>query len=48
MPNPTPANGIDDYLKRFGRIQRNLLKIKNDTIIISQTPGFNITMQGLI
>lgn len=20
MPNPTPANGIDDYLKRFGRI----------------------------
>ena len=20
MPNPTPANGIDDYLKRFGRM----------------------------
>ena len=20
MPNPIPANGIDDYLKRFGRI----------------------------
>lgn len=20
MPKPTPANGIDDYLKRFGRI----------------------------